>query len=52
MTVLRALCSVGLHPRRGWQFVGSGWHPNLYVRVCLECGREMPDPDHTDGSEA
>lgn len=42
MTLLRVLCFVGIHPRRGWQFVGSSWQPNDYVRICIECGREMP----------
>lgn len=41
MTVLRALCFVGLHLRRGWKFVGSSWQPNDYVYVCVECGKEM-----------
>lgn len=43
MTALRALCLVGLHPRRGWQFVGDSWNPDLYIRVCLECGRQQYD---------
>ncbi len=41
MTVLRVLCFVGLHPRKGWAFVGSSWEQQLHVRVCLECEREV-----------
>lgn len=40
MTILRLLCFVGLHPCKVMEFVGSSWHPDLYVRVCAKCGRE------------
>lgn len=41
MTVLRLLCVVGVHPRAGYQFVGSSWQPDDWVRVCRECGQEL-----------
>jgi hypothetical protein len=41
MTVLRLLCFVGLHPRKVMAFVGSSWNPDLYVRICRECEREV-----------
>ncbi|MCK2028104.1 hypothetical protein KZC56_17540 [Microbacterium sp. SSW1-47] len=40
MTVLRILCLFGIHPRRGFAFVGDGWN-DIWIRVCRECGRQM-----------
>ena len=45
VSVLRALCLLGLHQRRGWEFVGSSWQPDLYIRVCIECGQQVYDRD-------
>lgn len=47
-TALRALCLIGLHPRRGWQFVGDSWNPDLYIRVCRECGHQVYDEEERD----
>lgn len=41
MTALRLLCLFGLHPFKAMQFVGDSWQPDLYARVCRECGKEM-----------
>lgn len=38
---MRLLCLLGLHPLKGWAFVGSSWHPDLWVRVCRVCEREV-----------
>ena len=37
------LCMVGVHLRRGWAFVGSSWHSDLYIRVCRDCGQQVYD---------
>lgn len=42
MTALRLLCFFGIHPRRGYQFVGDSWN-DIWIRVCVECGRQMFD---------
>lgn len=41
MTVLRLLCFLGLHPRKGYAYVGTSWTPNIYIRVCRECRIEV-----------
>lgn len=40
MSALRTLCFVGIHPRRGFAFVGDGWN-DIWIRVCRECGDQM-----------
>lgn len=35
----KVLCWFGLH-RWGRSYVGSSWHPNLYVIACTRCGIE------------
>lgn len=39
--MMRILCWFGIH-RWYWQFVGSSWQPNDYVKVCEWCDREWP----------
>lgn len=41
MTILRLLCFFGLHPRKGWLFVGSSWDPDSYVHICVECRKDV-----------
>lgn len=33
------LCFLGKHRYR-WQFVGSSWQPDDYVKACTRCGTE------------
>ncbi len=34
-------CQLGIHGRRVMQFVGSRDQPDLYVRICNSCLREV-----------
>lgn len=34
-------CRFGKH-EPGWAFVGSSWHPDLYVKICIRCQDELP----------
>lgn len=34
-------CRFGKH-EPGWAFVGSSWHPDLYVKICVRCQDELP----------
>jgi hypothetical protein len=34
-------CQLGIHGRRVMQFVGSSEQPDLYVRICNSCLREV-----------
>ena len=45
MSLLKPLCLIGLHPRTGWAFVGDSWNPDIYIRVCDECGTQVYDKE-------
>jgi hypothetical protein len=48
---MKLLCFFGIHVRKGWLFVGSSWNPDIYIRVCRDCGRQVYDKKEAEGEK-